>query len=421
MKSEPDTEIKVEPQPKVTSKKAVVSSRKHSVTSSDSDVVQNKIKCSAPPESSKGNRSEPPESGKGKKVATKSGDGKKHVNVLENVEAPELPETSTTEGTDKENVVTVRMGCTRKRKAASQGILMQKSSSTHLSDFSDGGETDATIDHEEERFQRKFKSKVSASKSKAKTLSGGNKQSSELQQQKEKSRASWFGPNKFDTNWIKHPKEVVKELPDNAEIYCTKCNEVFSTSDELTKHEKECFKGRCYKCIEDSCSKMFSQKSLMHQHYKEIHLDDPFLCRFCQEPCIYLKSLEKHENTKHNAKKTFKYSCTMCSKQTDDHTEFQVHVNHHTNIKPYKCNICEASYFSQSQLTAHMKTHNVLSNPKFECSVCGQKLSMGDHYHEHLKSQHIDTVMGEVYYCEVCISRSFTVKGFNKHCGNCTG
>ena len=43
MKSEPDTEIKVEPQPKVTSRKVVVSSRKHSVTSSDSDVVQNKI------------------------------------------------------------------------------------------------------------------------------------------------------------------------------------------------------------------------------------------------------------------------------------------------------------------------------------------------------------------------------------------
>ena len=260
VKSEPDTEIKVEPQPKVTSKKTVVSSRKCLVTSSDSDVVQNKIKCSEPPESSKGNRSEPPESGKGKKVATKSGDGKKHVNALENVEAPELPETSTTEGTDKENVVTVRMGCTRKRKAASQGVLMQKSSSTPcLSDFSDGGETDATIDHKEERFQREFKSKVSASKSKAKTLSGGNKQSSELQQRKEKSRASWFDSNKFDTNRIKHPKKVVKELPDNAEIYCTKCNEVFSTSNELTKHEKECFKGRCYKCMEDSCLKMFSQ------------------------------------------------------------------------------------------------------------------------------------------------------------------
>ena len=171
MKSEPDIEIKVEPQPKVTSKKAIVSSRKRSVTSSDSDVVQNKIKCSEPPESSKGNRSEPPESGKGKKVATKSGDGKKHVNVLENVEAPELPETSTTEGTDKENVVTVRTGCTHKHKAVSQGILTQKSSSTpRLSNFSDGDETDTTIYHEEERFQREFKSNLVLVKVKLKLL-----------------------------------------------------------------------------------------------------------------------------------------------------------------------------------------------------------------------------------------------------------
>ena len=181
-------------------------------------------------------------------------------------------------------------------------------------------------------FRESSNQKLDASKSKAKSLSGGNKQSSELQQCKEKSHANWFDPSKFDTNRVKHPKKVVKELPDNAQIYCTKCNKVFSTSDELTKHEKECFKGRRYKCMDDSCSKMFSQKSLMHQHYKAIHLDDPFLCCFCQEPCIYLKSLEKHENTKHNTKKTFKYSCTMCSKQTDDHTEFQVHVNRHTNV-----------------------------------------------------------------------------------------
>ena len=96
--------------------------------------------------------------------------------------------------------------------------------------------------------------------------------------------------------------------------------------------------------------------------------------------------------------KTFKYICKLCPKQTDDRTEFQVHMNRHSNVKPYKCNICEASYFSQSQLMAHLRTNcNALPDEKFECSVCGKKLSTQDRYQEHFKSQHVDTVMGEVY------------------------
>ena len=292
-----------------------------------------------------------------------------------------------------------------KRKVTSPGIVRQQSSSSaRLSEVSDGTETDGTND-EEERFRKQFRAKSSSSsKGQGKTL-GGTKLNTELQQCKEQSRASWFDPNKFETKCIKHPKKVVKDLPDDTQIYCTKCNEVFRSTDELTAHEKECFKGRRYKCTDNSCSKMFSQKSLMHQHYKAVHLNDPFLCSFCQEPFVYKKSLEKHENTQHQTKKVFKYNCKMCPKQTDDCTEFQIHMNRHTNVKPYKCNICESSYFSQSQLTAHLRTScNALSNDKFECSVCGKKLSTEDHYREHFKGQHVDTVQGTIFYCEVCIS-----------------
>ena len=338
-------------------------------------------------------------------------------------EVIDIAGSSSSEGTNKENVVSVAPVQSRKRKVTSLGIVMQQSSSSaRLSEVSDGTETDGTND-EEERFRKQFRAKnsTSSSKGEGKTL-GVTKLNTELQQRKEQSRASWFDPNKFDSKRIKHPKKVVKELPDDAQIYCTKCNEVFRSTDELTAHEKECFKGRRYKCTDNSCSKMFSQKSLMHQHYKAVHLNDPFLCSFCQEPFVYKKSLEKHENTRHQTKKVFKYNCKICPKQTDDRTEFQVHMNRHTNVKPYKCNICEASYYSQSQLTAHLRTScNALSDDKFECSVCGKKLSTEDHYREHFKGQHVDTVQGTIFYCEVCISRFFTEKAFNRHCKNCTG
>ena len=211
-------------------------------------------------------------------------------------------------------------------------------------------------------------------------------------------------------------------MPADTDIFCNECNEVFKTTDGLAKHKKECFIGRHYPCSDSDCVKIFSQKSLMHQHYKVIHLEDPFLCSFCKEPFVYKKTLEKHENNQHNTRTTFKYNCKLCDKQTDDRTEFQVHMNRHNNVKPYKCNICESLFFSQSQLTSHLRTScNVLSNQKFECLVCGKKLSMQDRYRQHFKSQHVDTVSGTVFYCEVCILRFFMEKGFNVHCESCTG
>ena len=249
---------------------------------------------------------------------------------------------------------------------------------------------------------------ASGTKSKGKAL-GGTKLNTELQQHRQESRATWFDPTKIDSTQMKHSKKVVKPLPHGLQIYCMKCHEIFQSTDELTSHEKDCFKGRRYACSDNNCTKVFSQKSLMHQHYKAVHLNDPFLCSFCQEPFVYKKSLEKHENTRHQTKQVFKYNCTLCPKQTGDRTEFQVHVNRHSNVKPYKCNICGQSYFSQSQLTAHLRSScNVLKDDKFECSVCGKKLSSEDRYREHFKSQHVDTEQGTVYYCEVCISRYFT-------------
>ena len=165
------------------------------VTSSDSDVVKIKSR-----------RLESAESGKGKKTVPKTSDSDQQDQVSENLEVPET--SNNDEGTDKENVtnkeniVTGRTGQAHKHKSASPALLTHKSSSPpHLSDFSDGGETDTTLEGEEERFWKDFKSKASASKGKGKNLSGGTstKQNTELQQHKEKSCASWFDPNKFET------------------------------------------------------------------------------------------------------------------------------------------------------------------------------------------------------------------------------
>ena len=89
--------------------------------------------------------------------------------------------------------------------------------------------------------------------------------------------------------------KVKKDLPEGTTIFCTKCHEVFDTADELSVHENKCFFGRCYPCPYPSCSRVNSQNSLLDEHIKGVHENNPFRCKLCpQEVFIYKKSYNKN-------------------------------------------------------------------------------------------------------------------------------
>ena len=359
--------------------------------------------------------------------------------VKEPVNTSAAGEVGTNTNTNKENV---KVGTNRRVQKVK--VVQQKEVKLSMSD-SDDIDIDSELGDAEIAEEENYRQQMHAKEEKLKqqqplsvtqasqvrqSKPKGNRKTktkTEIAQKKEQTRNSWFDPNKFDTSRMRHPKKVKKELPEGATIFCSKCNETFESADELTSHEKTCFKGRRYPCEydgEDRCECTFSQKSLMHQHLKAVHFEDPFRCSLCPETFVYKKSLDTHLNKLHGLKKKtdFKYQCTECDKATDDLTEFQVHTNRHHNIKPYRCNLCNAkSFYSQSQLSEHLRKCRSSMEPKFECSVCGKKFVEEDRYREHFKSQHVDTVTGEIYYCKICIIRMFTSNAFNKHCetGRC--
>ena len=300
------------------------------------------------------------------------------------------------------------------------------------------GSDDEELEADEEEFQKsqtKSVVKVVSSKSKVKvepdpqqktnTKTKRSKNKTELQKQREQSRSEWFDPQKYDTTRIKHPPVVKKVLPEGAEIFCGKCNEVFDEVSQLTAHEKTCYVGRRYKCPESGCDHYNSQKSLLHQHIKAVHYNDPFVCDTCGDTFVYKKSLDKHLKRVHKlGPQTYKYVCPDCGKGTDDKTEYGVHLARHENLKRYKCNICSQAFYSQSQLTTHIK-HSCVSTTtttkSFECSVCGQQSKTEDRYREHFRSAHILNEDPRPFFCEDCISRYFSESSFSRHQGKCTG
>ena len=246
---------------------------------------------------------------------------------------------------------------------------------------------------------------------------------SDLQKQKQQSRSEWFDPQKYDTKRVRHPPVVKKVLPPDTDIFCGKCNEVFDDVSKLSAHKKTCYVGRCYECPHPRCNHVNAQKSLLHQHIKALHYDDPFLCTICADTFVYKKSLDKHLKRVHKiGPQTFKYVCPECGKGTDDKTEFAIHLDRHDNLKRYSCNVCGQAFYAQSQLTTHLKHPCVSStntSSSFECSVCGKHYKTEDRYREHFRSEHINTENPKPYFCEDCISQFYTESGFKRHQDKC--
>ena len=202
----------------------------------------------------------------------------------------------------------------------------------------------------------------------------------------------------------------------------------------MQDHEKSCFKGRRFAC--PHCSHRNSQKSLLHEHIKGKHEGNPFKCDFCpDETFVYKKSLNKHIKAVHTPKQeaTFKYTCPECEFVSDDRTEYQTHFDRHQNVRWYKCNSIDQAFYSQSQLTGHvrnscvarmkvsssasMPTATVSPDKGFECMVCSKVLKHENQYREYFFAQHVENQTRTWYYCEVCISQFLTTKGLQIH--NC--
>ena len=114
-------------------------------------------------------------------------------------------------------------------------------------------------------------------------------------------RKEWYDPDVFSSKRVKHPPRTIRKAkPKNPDgLFCSKCYEGFPDRASLDQYEQNCFLGRRYPCPWPGCKHINSQKSLMQQHYRSVHLKKPFICRSCSKVCTYKKTRDKHEKGVH--------------------------------------------------------------------------------------------------------------------------
>ena len=201
--------------------------------------------------------------------------------------------------------------------------------------------------------------------------------------------------------------ETPNDDPDNTEndsqvtgdFQCSRCFLEFNQYLVYTKHINTC-QGpkRKFRCIQPGCNLEFSQRSIMMQHNRSVHLHQPFFCP--HKPCNHRyqsqKALKAHIKEHHD--KCFKFKCTVCGQKFIHKGQYNIHLTRHTNVKPFACNHCKrATYTTAAQLSQHVAL--CMFGSSFRCEMCGKSFSSQTTLKQHHQTVHSKSAD---FSCDLC-------------------
>nr|XP_034838748.1 zinc finger protein OZF-like [Maniola hyperantus] len=104
------------------------------------------------------------------------------------------------------------------------------------------------------------------------------------------------------------------------------------------------------------CSKVFSERAGLN-HHAQLHTSDkPFSCSKCSFTCKTKKYLHRHANRVH-VKHEKSNECEICGKKFFFKSLLVKHMYIHSDVRPYKCEVCDRGFNSRYSLSSHSHTH----------------------------------------------------------------
>lgn len=112
------------------------------------------------------------------------------------------------------------------------------------------------------------------------------------------------------------------------------------------------------------------------------------LCANCGKKYKSFGSYRIHIRRVHGLGKAAPYKCPVCEKSFFEVNEYQAHISSHSGTKPFRCDKCNATYTCRKAF----KRHSCVRKPQaLTCEVCQKVFStkayLSEHAHVHTRVQ----------------------------------
>ena len=170
-----------------------------------------------------------------------------------------------------------------------------------------------------------------------------------------------------------------------SDFTCDKCDECFTSENNLRRHEKEKHFGSKHTCT--SCGYQFVRKYKLDIHMKTVHGASDSLHQFRCEDC----DSDFQDNFDLERHKRLSQTCDTCAEKfcTLRHLSDHKRVIH----KAVSCHICSKSFKDGAKLRRHQKFIN--------CKVCDEIFCNEQDIRKHIKEDHSSLKFS---YCDKVMS-----------------
>ncbi|XKL64657.1 hypothetical protein PGB90_004743 [Kerria lacca] len=195
----------------------------------------------------------------------------------------------------------------------------------------------------------------------------------------------------------KHPKENYRPTEHDTIVYsCPYCDEKFSMKKRILHHMRKAHNitsDSPFVCVQ--CNKVFRRRDNLDRHNESYHpaLNDTeeannilktaeiringeiaYHCQMCNRNIVNPNRFISHYRGHYSESK---FTCDLCGKQAKTQHQLNTHIkNIHLNIRNYKCDICDKSFYTKQACEEHRRIHT--GERPFSCEICGKTFVAGN-------------------------------------------
>ncbi|KAG8237965.1 hypothetical protein J437_LFUL019048 [Ladona fulva] len=189
----------------------------------------------------------------------------------------------------------------------------------------------------------------------------------------------------------------------DTEFCCDKCDSCFGSRFTLKTHLKQTHSAM-FPCICGVCNLGFASRQELELH-KHVHQKE-YSCEDCKTEFLTVRNLKRH--LRYCQGRAHIHKCQICGKEASQKCNLRLHLQTHSLVKKFECNICHKKQNYMHQLYDHMRYVHPKQKPH-KCGICRKSFSVKKSLVVHL-TKHSDE---RPFRCSAC-DKTFKTKGVRR-------